>query len=333
MNQHLKIIYILFLLYSFYNCKSYITQSDEYKGLENEVAASKTRLQTCIDNCQAERSRLNQKIETLTRELSQEKRSQEKMSTELATLRNSKELYRGNEKLEDTTIDLEKERIAREVDRKNYEDRLAKLEVDNELLRKDADIRTKELLEENSKLKQKCKRIIYKLRNRYKNLSEQNHSQQEQTEALNEQFLELEKELKLELNSGYVRLIKNPSNLLINLNEIIAFESGTAQLNGRVQPILDKVIGILLKYPGTYVDIKGHTDNSAPVSTKYSDNWTLSTDRAIAVLRYFLQNNLLNPKKFSAAGYAHYQPIYPNDNTENKALNQRVEIVIHYDEE
>lgn len=330
MNQHFRLVFISLLVFSFSFCQSYVKKSDEYKELENELSASKTRLQTCIDNCQAERSRLNQKIDSLNRELSQEKQKKSELSNEISSLRNSGDLYRGNQRLEDTTIELEKERIAREVDRKNYENRIARLKVDNELLRKDADIRTKELLEENSKVKKKCKRIIYKLRDKYRNLSTQNNTQEDQKEALDEQFRELENQLKVELNSGFVRLTKNADHVLVNLNEKIAFESGTAQLKGRALGVLDKVISILLRYPGTFVDIKGHTDNSTPVSTKYSDNWSLSTDRALAVLKYFLQNNLLNPKKFSAAGYAHYHPIYPNDTPENKALNRRVEIIIHY---
>jgi len=63
-------------------------------------------------------------------------------------------------------------------------------------------------------------------------------------------------------------------------------------------------------------------------SKRFRDNWQLSTERALAVLDYLLQDKNLNPLRFSAAGYGEYRPLVPNDTPENRALNRRVDIVV-----
>ncbi len=74
--------------------------------------------------------------------------------------------------------------------------------------------------------------------------------------------------------------------------------------------------------------VEGHTDN-VPVGVKeFESNWELSATRATKVLRYFTEAKGQNPNRFSAVGYGETKPLVPNNSTENKAKNRRVNILL-----
>lgn len=81
-------------------------------------------------------------------------------------------------------------------------------------------------------------------------------------------------------------------------------------------------------YPEYQIVVEGHTDNVLIRTRQYRDNWQLSTERALSVLKFILQKEELEPARFSAAGYGEYNPIVSNDSAENRALNRRVDIVV-----
>ncbi|NLM53103.1 MAG: OmpA family protein, partial [Firmicutes bacterium] len=72
----------------------------------------------------------------------------------------------------------------------------------------------------------------------------------------------------------------------------------------------------------------GHTDN-VPINTaRYPSNWELSVDRAVRVVRYFIEKHHMPPERFLATGYGEYHPVASNDTVEGRARNRRVNIVI-----
>jgi chemotaxis protein MotB len=79
---------------------------------------------------------------------------------------------------------------------------------------------------------------------------------------------------------------------------------------------------------GKTVVVAGYTDN-VPVSSKgsYKDNWDLSTERAVTVVRY-LQSKGVDPKMLGAAGFSEYRPLAANDTAEGKSQNRRIEIAL-----
>lgn len=76
------------------------------------------------------------------------------------------------------------------------------------------------------------------------------------------------------------------------------------------------------------LQIEGHTD-SLPVKKgqTYSDNWELSTKRALSVLRFLIKEGI-NPKKLSASGFGSYQPIDTKNTEEARMKNRRIEMKI-----
>jgi chemotaxis protein MotB len=106
------------------------------------------------------------------------------------------------------------------------------------------------------------------------------------------------------------------------------FEPGKADLNlGKSKPVLDEIVRLLETYPRYRISVQGHTDDS-PISTdRFPSNWELSSARATAVLRYFIDKNI-NPKRLTATGYADIFPIASNDSELGQATNRRVEFVL-----
>ena len=106
------------------------------------------------------------------------------------------------------------------------------------------------------------------------------------------------------------------------------FEPGSADLVlSKSKPVLDEIVRLLENYPRYRISVQGHTDDT-PISTdRFPSNWELSSARATAVLRYFIDKNI-NPKRLTATGYADIFPIASNDSKLGQATNRRVEFVL-----
>ena len=115
--------------------------------------------------------------------------------------------------------------------------------------------------------------------------------------------------------------------LVVRFTGQILFEVGEAEIRNEGRDVLDRVATVLKDMPNN-VMIEGHTDNLPIDTEEFPTNWELSTARATEVIKYFIEDPGINPKRLSAAGYSKYRPIKPNDSPENRALNRRVEVVI-----
>lgn len=109
---------------------------------------------------------------------------------------------------------------------------------------------------------------------------------------------------------------------VLPLNNIY-FEINKARLLNQSSIELDELFFILKESPTIEIEISGHTDNSG--TEKY--NQTLSENRAKAVYEYLI-NKGIEMKRLKYIGYGFQKPIAPNDNSQNKAKNRRVEIKI-----
>ncbi|WP_158235131.1 OmpA family protein, partial [Pseudomonas sp. 2995-3] len=61
---------------------------------------------------------------------------------------------------------------------------------------------------------------------------------------------------------------------------------------------------------------------------QYPSNWELSGSRASSVIRYLIDYNDLDPKRFISVGYGDTRPVAPNTTDKNLQKNRRVVIVI-----
>ncbi len=105
--------------------------------------------------------------------------------------------------------------------------------------------------------------------------------------------------------------------------ENIYFETNKAELKPESYKQLDQIFEFMDNNPTLKLEISGHTDNVG--SLKY--NTRLSKSRAQAVVSYLVRKGI-DPDKLDAQGYAFTQPIAPNDTSEGREKNRRVEFKI-----
>lgn len=124
-----------------------------------------------------------------------------------------------------------------------------------------------------------------------------------------------------------VDIINSERGIVIQLRDNILFETASSDLKNDSKNILNK-ISTLIGSLSNNILIEGHTDNRPINTSKFPSNWELSVDRAVNVVRYFIENRGLDPVRFSAAGYGEFQPVAANDTLENMSKNRRVNILI-----
>ena len=100
----------------------------------------------------------------------------------------------------------------------------------------------------------------------------------------------------------------------------VLFDLGEAVIRPEGEEVLQEVPNDVM--------VEGHTDNLPIRTDEFPSNWELSVARATTVTRFFVEEQNLDPERFSAAGYSEYRPLVPNDSPENRALNRRVEVIL-----
>lgn len=120
----------------------------------------------------------------------------------------------------------------------------------------------------------------------------------------------------------------NQSQLMITIADNALFASGDAEVKPEAKVLAKNISRMLEQFPDYDVMITGHTDNMPISNELYTDNWDLSSNRALNFLKIILQNPNLDPSKFTPSGYGEYHPVSTNSTAEGRAKNRRVEISI-----
>ena len=129
-----------------------------------------------------------------------------------------------------------------------------------------------------------------------------------------------------------VDIIETDLGVAIQLRDNILFETSKSDLRSESKEILDSISGLISSLNNNIV-VEGHTDNRPINTAEFPSNWELSVDRAVNVVRYFVENGKIDPKRLSATGYGEFQPIVDNDTEENMEKNRRVNILIMTNDE
>ncbi|MFC1738470.1 OmpA family protein [Planctomycetota bacterium] len=117
--------------------------------------------------------------------------------------------------------------------------------------------------------------------------------------------------------------------ITVTLPNSILFASGKAALKTTTITALDHIYSVLRsKYSGRQIDVVGHTDSDPIKKSDWKDNWELSAQRALTVLRYLVKRGIPS-EQIRAVGRGESQPIASNSTASGKARNRRVEIVVH----
>ena len=127
-------------------------------------------------------------------------------------------------------------------------------------------------------------------------------------------------QVQVSAGNGYVK---------ITFGDGVLFDTGKAELKSNAKQLLKSLYDALKDFEkdGNEILIEGHTDNVPIHTAKYPNNWYLSSDRALAVLSYYVDMGI-KPTSISATGYGEFYPIATNETEEGRAKNRRVEIKI-----
>jgi len=116
-------------------------------------------------------------------------------------------------------------------------------------------------------------------------------------------------------------LLKRDS--LVILSEF-SFQVDRAVLRADHYSALDSIINFMVDHPPVVVKISGHTDNTG----NEPHNMRLSTDRAKVVAEYLIGNGIAE-ERVTFEGFGSGKPIAPNNTSQGRGKNRRVEILIH----
>lgn len=115
----------------------------------------------------------------------------------------------------------------------------------------------------------------------------------------------------------------------INFEDRFFFKSGSSTIGVKGRQALNTVAEVMRENPGLTAIIVGNTDT---LSVKgVADNWSLSTERANAVVRVLYETYNINPARLTAAGRSKFNPVASNDTAEGRERNRRIEIILNPD--
>ncbi|HTV88269.1 MAG TPA: flagellar motor protein MotB [Stellaceae bacterium] len=128
------------------------------------------------------------------------------------------------------------------------------------------------------------------------------------------------------IKGGQVRVSLQSLGVVVDINSVLLFDSGKADLTLPALGLVDQVAGVLkdLHYP---IQVNGFTDTQPIHNSQYNSNWDLSAARAIAVVKRLAEAGI-DPALLVGAGYGEYHPAASNDTPQGMAMNRRVSIVV-----
>ena len=142
--------------------------------------------------------------------------------------------------------------------------------------------------------------------------------------AERERLAALERALAGPLAAGRISLTGGR----IGIRGSVLFDLSSAELKPEGASVLVDVAPPLAAYLDTHdalIMVSGFTDDLPRRGGAERDNWQLSSERAMTVVRALIAAGL-PPDRVFGAGFGETHPVAPNDSDENRARNRRVEI-------
>lgn len=124
-----------------------------------------------------------------------------------------------------------------------------------------------------------------------------------------------------------LNILEVHGELVLRLPEKLMFDRGEAILRAEGGEALVAIAAELAERP-VRIRVEGHSDSTPIHTPRFPSNWELSQSRAMAVVRFFLEDREIAPARLAAAGYGEHHPIASNDTVEGKAQNRRVDLIV-----
>ena len=280
----------------------------QLSSLTAQLTDEKTKTTTLENTLATERLRLTTELTTLSAQTAQQKRELEQMS---------KSLDQKTQSLKQAATDLSAEQKQSEQ---------ARLEIDRltaamQSLRSEL-TRLRTLLSEKQEQSKKDKIAIANLG---KELNAALANKVQELQRFRSEFFGRLRTI-LEGRSD----VKVVGDRFVFQSEVL-FAPGQASINpeGQAQlgQIADAIMQIIADIPSDIpwiLQVEGHTDD-IPVSGVYTDNWDLSTERALSVVRFMVDRGVPS-ERLAATGYGEFQPITSGKSDADRQKNRRIEL-------
>ena len=132
-----------------------------------------------------------------------------------------------------------------------------------------------------------------------------------------------EAELRAQLANDGITITNTGESLIVSLPQDITFDTDSFAVRPGLRSDLGKVADNLVRYPGSTVQVVGHTDNEGEASY----NLGLSQRRADAV-GDILQSGGVTFDRLLITGKGEESPVASNLSPEGRAQNRRVDIIV-----
>ena len=280
----------------------------QLSSLTAQLTDEKTKTTTLENTLATERLRLTTELTTLSAQTAEQKRELEQMS---------KSLDQKTQSLKQAATDLSAEQKQSEQ---------ARLEIDRltaamQSLRSEL-TRLRTLLSEKQEQSKKDKIAIANLG---KELNAALANKVQELQRFRSEFFGRLRTI-LEGRSD----VKVVGDRFVFQSEVL-FAPGQASINpeGQAQlgQIADAIMQIIADIPSDIpwiLQVEGHTDD-IPVSGVYTDNWDLSTERALSVVRFMVDRGVPS-ERLAATGYGEFQPITSGKSDADRQKNRRIEL-------
>jgi chemotaxis protein MotB len=116
--------------------------------------------------------------------------------------------------------------------------------------------------------------------------------------------------------------------LLVTIQDGAFFNPASAKVRPEDIKIAREISELLVMDSPRNIIVSGHTDTVPINNHEFKSNWHLSVMRSVNFMSILLENEKLDPSRFSARGLGEYEPVATNDTPEGRSLNRRVEILI-----
>lgn len=155
----------------------------------------------------------------------------------------------------------------------------------------------------------------------------QEREQQRDIEDMEKIYLQISAYIEQNHLGDAVEITKEKPGILIRFTDNVLYDSGKADLKVEAKNILTNIAAIFEEFDKN-IRVEGHTDNVPIHNEEFDSNWELSGQRAANVVKYFIEENNISPKRLSFSGYGEYHPVADNATPEGRQKNRRVDVVI-----
>lgn len=119
--------------------------------------------------------------------------------------------------------------------------------------------------------------------------------------------------------------------VFVTFNQTAFFDGDDWQLKEESKPILEMIASMLSEVAGSIDEVRvmGHTAQGSPDKpNNITVDRMLSAQRAAITVAYIQQFCTVDPARLVSEAYGQWRPVAPNDTSEGRAQNRRVEMII-----